>query len=132
MTRYTGKDLYVSFNSTDLSGDFRLLDVIESVEAVDVIVATASYRDKQPGRPSWGGQLTMLEQAGIAGTAIWGAVSPGTRGTLEWGPEGTASNKPRHYAEAMVSSRKRAMPYENVGELSVEFDGWGTATDTIY
>ena len=130
MARYTGKELVVQFGGTDLSANYRVLDIEETAEAVEVITGAAAYKAKQDGAASWSAALSLLDETG--GTTLWGAVAVGATGTLEWAPEGTTVGEPRHYALAMVAKRDRHIPYEGAVEISVDFDGWGTVTDTAY
>jgi len=130
MGRYSGKDLYVEFAGTDLSGDFRTLDVPESCTIIDASAGSDTYKDKLAGQTDATASLSMLHQA--AGTVLWDALAPTTEGTLIWAPEGTASAKPKHSATVIVSSRGKSIPYEGVVELSVDFDIKSAITDTIY
>jgi len=128
MARYTGKDLHVEFGGTDLSGDFRTLEVTESIDIVDASAGSDTHKEKLTGQEDWTATLTILDTTD--GSTIWEAVDKGTEGTLTWYPQGTASGKPKHYGKCIVSERSRNFPYNDVVEITVTFEGNGVVTDT--
>jgi len=77
--------------------------------------------------------LTMRSIAGTAGTALWIThFAKGNEGTLEWGPEGTATGKLRSYVNAIVIGRTPTQEYAGVVEWKIEWQFNGTLTDTVY
>lgn len=123
---------YIKFGSTVLSSDERTFTPEESIGLADATAGNDTARTRlatiKDGKASWEGVL----QAG--GTALWAAVAPGVSGTLEWGEEGTATGKPKHTVVAIVESRKREFPYEDIAVAQVEFvfSGGAAVTDTAY
>lgn len=133
MARYSGKDLVVLFGGNALEADFRAFDIDESITIIDASAGDDAYKEKLTGQKDGGATLTLLGQTGATGMAVWGYVVPGTSGTLEWAPEGTASAKPRHYvATAYVESRSQSHPYEDVVEISVAFTYSAVPVDGAY
>jgi len=133
MARYTGKDLVVLFNGHQLEADFRSFDVPESITIVDASAGDDVAKYKLTGQEDGSATFSGLGQTGATGTAWWGYVAKGTRGTLEWAPEGTASTKPRHYvADAVVSGRDGSFGYEGPVEVSVDFEFSSAVVDTAY
>ena len=130
MARYTGSALFLKFNTTDLDTDFRTLDVSENITIVDASAGADLYKAKLTGQKDWTVTATLLDTA--AGTVLWDALAPGTAGSLEWAPEGTANDKPRFYGTVYVSERSRSVPYEDVVELNVTFVCNSVVTVTIY
>jgi hypothetical protein len=130
MAEYTGKNLYVIFGTTVLDGGSRVFDPTEEIGLVDASAGSAGSRTYittlEDGRAS----MELVDQTGD--TAIWGAVDLGVEATLEWAPEGTASGKPKHSCNAIVMSRNKRMPYDEVVTITVEFQFSGVVTDTVY
>lgn len=132
MGGFVGKDLYLAFDGTVLDTDFRSFNPSEEIGMVD----------QSAGADTGSTWLTTL----ITGTAssafvlqsadttTWGALSPGSEGTLEWGEEGTASGKPRHYINAIVVSREKAIDYGDVVICNATFrySSQNGVTDTTY
>jgi hypothetical protein len=119
MTEFTGQNLYVIFDTTVLSGDYRTFDENDEAGMVDASAGSDSRRTYLDTLKDGGATVELLAQEG--GTALWAAIEPGTEGTLEWGPEGTVAGKPKHTITAKVKSRKRNVVYEEVTKISVEF-----------
>lgn len=128
--RFIGQDLYLAFNGTDLSTRYKSFEESEEMGLVDQSAGPDTART----------YLTTLEDgtasaeilAEQSGSAEWNALDKGTEGTLEWGPEGTASGKMRHWVNAIVKSRKKAIVHEDIVKISVEFQMSGAVTDTEY
>lgn len=133
MSRYTGKLLVVLFNGHQLEADFRSFDDDENITIVDASAGDDTAKYKLTGQEDGGAAFSGLGQTGATGTAWWGYVAKGTRGTLEWAPEGTASTKPRHYvANAVVENRAQSHPYEDVVEVTVNWTYSSVVVDTTY
>jgi len=133
MAEYVGKNLYVAFKGTVLQADFRTFSDDESMDMVDtsagVDVAKTYLTTLEDGTAT----LELVDQTGgTATTAAWNLCDKGAEGTLEWGPEGTASTKPRHYVNAIVKGRKANYPYADIVTLTVDFQFSGVVTDTAY
>lgn len=130
MAEYTGGNLYLRFGSTVLSGDFRSFSPEETIETVDASAGNDTFRTKLTTLKDGSASVSLVDQTG--GTALWGALVPGMQGTLEWGPEGTAAGKPKHTAMAIVTSRSRDIPYDDIVVLNVEFALNSEVTDDTY
>lgn len=130
MAKYTGKDLIVQFGGNDISARRRTLDTNEAIELPDASVGGEAFQDHLTGQTSFGATYTCLDATD--GSVIWGYLDPGTEGTLEWAPEGTASGKIRHYVTATVESRDPSYGYNTPVEFSVTFKGRSAVTDTVY
>jgi len=130
MEKYTGKDLCVQFGGNDISARRRNLDVDEGIAIIDASTGDEAFEDHLTGQTTFGASYTCLDATD--GSVLWGYLVPGTEGTLEWAPEGTASGKIRHYGTATVESRSRPFPYASPVEISVSFKGRSAVTDTVY
>ena len=133
MTKYTGTNLIVQFKGTVLSGEFRSFDSGESIDLVDQSAGGDVAKTYLTALEEGDAKFESLNQTGATGgTAEWALVDKGQEGTLDWGPEGTATGKPRHWVNAIVKDRKRSFPYEDVVKMNVSFQFSGVVTDTVY
>lgn len=130
MTEYTGKDLYLKFGATVLSGDYRTLSSAPDIGLVDASAGNDADRTYlttlKDGRYSYRG----LAQAG--GSVLEAALLEGTYGTLEIGREGTATGKPKETAYCVSLGAQFNYPYDNVVEISVEFQRSGARAIAAY
>jgi hypothetical protein len=62
---------------------------------------------------------------GTAGTALTTKFRVGTSGTLLWGPEGTATGKPKGGVVAIVTAHSKPFQYDDVVARSVDFQFTG-------
>lgn len=132
MAKLTGKNLYLKFGSTVLSGTQRSLEVNEEIETADATAGADDYRNYLTTVKTIGAtvELVMREHADSTspnGSAIFAALVLGTEGTLEWGVEGTATGKPRKGFVARVTRFDQNLAFDDVYTISVEFSNAGTA-----
>lgn len=133
MAEYTGSALYIAFKGTDLASDFREYSPNEEVGTVDASAGSDVSRTYLTTLEDGTATLNLLYQTGeTAATDPWQLCDKAAEGSLEWGEEGTASNKPRHYVNAIVTSRAKTIPYDGVIEMTFNFQFSGTVTDTAY
>lgn len=130
MVEYAGSSLYLKFGTVVLSSDFRNFTEDEEVDLVDASAGSDAYKPKIVTQTDGNASVELVDQTG--GTVLWAAVAKGTEGTLEWGPEGTVTGKPRHHVVAIVSKRSREVPYDNIVVLNVDFAFNSVVTDTLY
>lgn len=133
MAEYTGNDLYLSFKGTAIHADFREFSASEEIDLVDASAGADVAKTYLTALEDGTASLTLLDQTGgTAATAMWQLMDKGTSGTLIWAPEGTATGKPKHTVVAIVSSRERKVPYDDVVELTFEFQFSGVVADAVY
>jgi len=132
MPEYTGKDLVANFiysgGTVALGGDYR---TIESSKTIGLVQATAGADTNhtylttvKDGKYTWSGV------AQTAGTALETALVAGNSGTLIIQREGTASGKPKETCAVICMGANFTYPYDNVVEISCEFQANGAATIT--
>lgn len=122
--RYVGRDLVVQWITTagtyNVSADFRNLETSEETDTADASAGTGLHKYFIPTHKNTTISYQFLDLTD--GSANWGQFEPQTAGTLIWSPEGTASNKQKFTtADVFVVNRNRTFPYDNVVEVSVEF-----------
>jgi len=130
MAGITGTNLYLVFGSKVLDTDYRSFSDSEEMNLVDQSAGSDTARTYLTTLKDGTASATIVVQSGDTGT--WGALVPGTEGTLEWGPEGTAATKPRHYVNAIVSTRERSMEYADLVVADIEWQFSGAVTDDTY
>lgn len=130
MAEFTGKNLSVVFAGTALAGNFRTFSVTEEMGLVDASAGNDTSRTYVTTRKDGTATLEVLAQDDTV--AIWTAVAPGTTGSLVYGEEGTGVGQPRHTVNAIVTSRKKDAPYDDLVVTTVEFQFSGAVTDDTY
>lgn len=134
MAEFTGKDLNVQWiysgGTVDLSGDYRRLEVSEPIDTVDASAGSDTHRRVMTTLTNGRARLLVLMQTG--GTVLHAAVKPGNEGTLIWGEEGTVAGKPKHTVEAVCIDRSPTYAYDDVSQMSVEWNLQAAPTDSTY
>lgn len=133
MAAFTGRNLYLAFKGVAFQSDYRSFEPggeikVESASAGSDVPETY-LTTLTDGKAS----LTMRSIAGTAGTAKWiTTLALGNEGTLEWGPQGTATGSLRNYVNALVLNKSSTEEYAGVTEWKVEWQYSGTITETVY
>ena len=134
MPEFTGTNLVASFihagGTLVLNSDYRTLTnapVIGLVDATAGNDADKTYLTTlKDGKYSWKG----LAQTG--GTVLRSALVEGTGGTLIIGEEGTATGKPKETVPVICMGGQFNFPYDNVVEISCEFQKNGARVLSVY
>lgn len=126
-TRYTGKDLYVSFAGTELTADQRSFSITREQETADVTAGADDYRAVKATVKNFSATLEIVADSSATGTAILGVVSEGSEGTLEWGPLGTTTGKPKNSMVCLVTSVSGNLNFDDAVVYTIEFQGAGGA-----
>lgn len=130
MAEFVGKNVSVVFGGTALAGNFRSFSVTEEAGLVDASAGNDTARTYLKTLEDGTATLEVLAQDDSV--AIWTAVRQGTVGSLVWGEEGTGSGQPRHTVNAIVSNRKKDMPYDDVVVITAEFQFSGLVADDSF
>lgn len=108
----TGKNAYIAFGGTVLHTNYRTLgfeDTIGTVDqsagADDGITKLTLLRD---------GAFTLAVKRPLGGTTNWETLVPGQEGTLEVGPEGTATNKAKATVNVILTSKAVPLTYNDI------------------
>ena len=118
MTEYTGSALYVKFGTTVLSSRYKSYNESDEAGVVDKSAGADTRRTYLATLQDGGASMEILQES--LGTAIFAAVAAGTEATLEWGPEGTASGKPKYTVLALIKSRKRNIIHDDVVKITLD------------
>ena len=128
MAHYTGKDVYISYKGTAVSGDQRTMSVNESMDTAETSAGADTDRSYLATLKDAKFDITVLDN-GTAGSAIRALLAVGTAaGTLLYAPNGTAAGMPRYRCQAFVTSFTVDYPYDGEVEIEVEWQRSGAWT----
>lgn len=124
MTAVSGSALYLAWvwsgGTVTLQGDFRQFSWTPTLSLIESSAGSDTFREFIPGIGEGGDiSCTMVMQAG--GTALIAALARATEGTILYGPEGTATNKPKSTIPAISKGPSYSQPYDDVVEFSVSW-----------
>lgn len=125
-----GDAYYLLFKGTALNTNYRSTSHNETMDTVDQSAGADANKTYLTTLKDGTKQATIKHKAGD--TAIWGLLVPGAEGTLEWGEEGTTAGKPRHYVNALVTSRQQSASYSDLIVIDVAWQYSGAVTDGTY
>jgi hypothetical protein len=129
----TGSAAYITFKGTVITPDFREWEDGGEMGLVDASAGADTVKTYLTTLSDGTAKFTGLYQGGTAATDVYNLVAVGANGTLIVGIEGTAAGKPKKTINsAFVKSRSRKAPYDDVVELSVEFQFSAAETDGTF
>jgi hypothetical protein len=99
MTDYTGASLYAEFDGVAISADFRRFELPIRIGDTDASAGGDEYESFLTTRKRLEWTAEFLEQVGsgtAGGNAAREKLRVGVEGSLIWGPQGTASGKPKY------------------------------------
>lgn len=114
MAKYSGKDLYIEFAGVEIDGDQRSFTVNRSSDTIETTAGADEDKTYIARLKDATGSFDILEQTTTGGTAIYAALVEGSRGTLVFGPEGTATGKPKYECVAIITAADVSYPYNDV------------------
>ena len=111
-TGITGKNAYIAFGGTVLSTNFRTVSFEDNITTVDQSAGADAGMTRLTTLRDGAFSLELKRPAG--GTTNWITLTPGQEGTLEVGPEGTASNKPKASVNVILTAKSTPVTYNDV------------------
>lgn len=131
-TRISGKDVFVSFNGTDISGDITSVEFSEEVGVIELVAADDTFVYKiSNGKTNGSGSISALFD-GTTQTE-WDAIVAGTSGTFIVAPRGTASTYQQLlWTSAFIRRRGATFPYDGAVEMSADIEFASLLTDGTY
>lgn len=124
---YTGKNLYITYGGTVISGDQRTLSWDYSVDTADTTAGADNDKSYIATIRDVTISVTILDN-GTDGSAVRRALAVGGTGELIFAPEGTASGKPKYGCGVICQSLSTEYPYDGEVEFEVEFQRSGAWT----
>lgn len=129
-----GENMYISWASNagtvTLQGDYKTFSYTPSIDLLDQSAGADTNKTYVNGLKD--GQGAIMVNMQTAGTAVTNALVEGASGTLTVGPEGTASGKQKIVYPAISQGASYNWPYENLVEVSCNFQQNGARSDTLW
>lgn len=128
MAKLTGKNLYISYNSTALGDTYRSLEVTETQETADVTAGADDYRN-------FANTVKMIEATvefivkdySNGGSAQLALLTLGGTAPLVWGAEGTATGMPKKGYMARLVETPVTLKFDDAYTIKAKFAMAGTA-----
>jgi hypothetical protein len=134
MTEHTGKDLVVSFihagGTLVLNTDYRTLGVSPTIGLVKA--SAGADADETYLTTLKDGKYSYKGLSQVGGTVLENALVEGTKGTLIIGREGTVAGSPKETVPVISMGGQYNYPYDNVIEISCDFQKNGARTLATY
>lgn len=111
-TGTTGSGAYIAYGGTVLSTNFRTVSSDNTMNTVDQTAGADTGMTVLSTIEDGAWSLEVKRPAG--GTTNWIGLQVGASGTLEIGPEGTATSKPKMTAVAMLTRFQTNIPYADI------------------
>lgn len=119
----TGSAAYLAFAGTTYHGNFRTINVEGNIGTVDQSAGADAGITRLTTLKDGSFSIELKRPAGGPGTAAWAsALVEGTEGTLEVGPEGTATGKPKMTVNCILTRRSHPIVYNDVVIDTFEFE----------
>lgn len=134
-TRFSGSALLIQWvhpgGTITLSGNQRTFTYSPTINNIDATAGNDEYTLRVNGVKDWGGNVSLLPP-GDEYIAIENALVQGTFGTLIVGPQGTASGLRKYTLPAKSNGANVSFPYNDIVEMSNDFEACGTPTLATY
>ena len=102
MSTYNGNAFYLAIDSTDLSAYVTQGQLTPKVAEVDVTAgASTTHMERAAGLADYAFTATVVMDDTTFATQI-AKIKPGIH-TVEWGPQGATSGKPRHVQSMLIT-----------------------------
>lgn len=134
MTAFSGSALYArwvySGGTAVLSGNFRTFSFDPDINLIVSTAGATADESYVNGVKTGQAQWTSVMQS--AETALQTALAAGVPGTLEVGPEGTVTGKPKLTIPAISKGLKYNEPYNDIVTLTCSFTKNGALGNTTW
>lgn len=136
MSTYAGSSLVVTWKqaaaTTVLTGDHKSCSYTPSINFYDATAGADTHKSYLPGVKDGNVTFNANMQGGSVsgGTLTFSTVSRGNIGTLEIQPEGTVSTKPKIAIPCISQGPQYSWPYDNVVEVTVNFQQNGAEVES--
>lgn len=127
---------YLTFDGVDMVPYLQSFDIKPTANAVNSTAGNVGHSLRQAGLRSTSFSANIVYRVGSVGTYIQ-KIKPGAEITIDWGPEGNTTGKPRHTQKFIVldsstsqDTEKKLVQYAVSGDNSAEptNDKWNGAT----
>jgi len=130
MPHYRGRDVVVTYNSIDVSGDGRSVSLEQTADTLDDTVYGMDERTKIASLEDGSFSLEALDSTGAWGTA-WNELAVGSANTMIIQPEGTNTGLREVSFTGVITSRSLELPYDDLAKISVSGEISGPVTEGV-
>lgn len=135
MAAFSGSAMYLAWVWTGgtavLNTDFRQFEWTPSLALIESTAGADTFREYISGIGE-GGDISLSCVMQSAGTALITALARGNAGTILYGPEGTATGKPKSTIPAISKGPAYSQPYDDVVEFKVSWQQSAAETNTTW
>lgn len=135
MAAFSGSAMYLAWVYTGgtvlLNTDFRQFDWTPSLALIESTAGADTFREYISGIGE-GGDISLSCVMQSAGTALITALARGNSGTILYGPEGTATGKPKSTIPAISKGPAYSQPYDDVVEFKLSWQQSAAETNTTW
>ena len=135
MARYTGSKLYIEWNNgstMQMDANYRSVTTSETADKIDLSAGHDVHKDFTYGQRDSTIDVELLDIDEVDGELLWEAVAPQTEGTLTWGPQGTATGKPKRSVACFVVKRGGDWKYSSETPVTISFQATEVISDGTY
>ena len=126
MAHFAGDAAYIEFAGIELNTDYRNFDGDRSIDKSETTAGADTDKSYLPTIRDGTFKMTFVQDNSASGTAVVGTLYEGSEGTLIWGPEGTATGKPKYSCVAFVESLSTPLKYNEATMRDVTFQKNGS------
>ncbi len=135
MAAFSGSAMYLAWiwasGTAVLNTDFRQFDWSPSLALIDSTAGADTFREYISGIGE-GGDISLSCVMQASGTALISALARGNAGTILYGPEGTASGKPKSTIPAISKGPAYSQAYDDVVEFKVSWQQSAAETNATW
>lgn len=137
MTEQIGNQQALTFvysgGTVDMQQQLRSVTLPFNTDMVDASAGTVSYREYISGLTDYTCDVELLYNGAASpiGSADLKALRR-TTGTVNYGPQGSATNAHKITFAALVTSLEFASPYDDIVTVNISFQGSGAPTDGVW
>lgn len=130
MPHYRGRDVVVTYNTVDVSGDGRSVSLEQSADVLDDTVYGMDERTKIASLEDGTFSIEALDSTGTW-AAAWTALAVGTSATCLIHPEGSGAGKREVSFTGVITSRSLELPYDDLSKISASGEISGAVTEGV-
>lgn len=135
MTAFSGSAMYLAWvwtsGTVTLHGDFRQFDWTPTLSLIDSTAGSDTFREYIGGIGE-GGDISLSTVLQTGSTALITALARGNAGTILYGPEGTATGKPKSTIPAISKGPAYSQPYDDIVEFKVSWQQSAAETQATW
>lgn len=126
--RYTGKNLFLQWidasGTVNFAGDQKSFEWDWEADTEDMAAGSDDYHYAYGTLLNIKAKLEIME-TGSSGTSVAARLEPLDEGTLIWGPQGSATGKPKWGAALLVKKNSPKYPFDKAVVRSIDFEAKG-------